>query len=63
MLTEYNYYASPNAASEELIDEEITSDPAIYPPADVMERLNFLEPVEEAESIYQRLWDEVKSAQ
>ncbi len=63
MLTEYNYYASPNAASEELIDEEITSDPAIYPPADVMARLNFLEPVEEAESIYQRLWDEVKSAQ
>jgi len=63
LLSEYNYYASPNAASEEMLGEEFTSDPAVYPPAEVLERLQFIRPVGEAESLYQRLWDEVKSAQ
>jgi spermidine/putrescine-binding protein len=63
MLSEYNYYASPNAAAEEILGEEFTGDPAVYPPEEVMSRLQFLEPVGEAESIFQRLWDEVKSAQ
>jgi spermidine/putrescine-binding protein len=31
-LTNYNYYASPNAAAEPMIYEEILEDPAIYPP-------------------------------
>jgi spermidine/putrescine-binding protein len=63
MITEYTWFASPNQAAEALIDEEITSDPTVYPPDEVIERLNFLQPVGEAESLYQRLWDEVKSAQ
>jgi len=63
MLSEYNYYASPNAASEEMLGEEFTSDPAVYPPAEVLERQQFIRPVGEAESLYQRLWDEIKAAQ
>jgi spermidine/putrescine-binding protein len=63
MLTEFTYFASPNAATEDLLDEELLSDPAVYPPDEVIERLQFLVPVGEAESLYQRLWDEVKSAQ
>ncbi len=62
-LSEYNYYASPNAAAEEILGEEFTGDPAVYPPAEVLERLQYIEPVGEAESLFQRLWDEVKSAQ
>ena len=30
-LTNWNYYASPNAAAEEFIEPEILEDPAIYP--------------------------------
>jgi spermidine/putrescine transport system substrate-binding protein len=30
-LTNWNYYASPNAAAEEFIEAEILEDPAIYP--------------------------------
>ena len=30
-LTNWNYYASPNAASEPLIDPEILEDPIVYP--------------------------------
>ena len=42
-LTNYNYYASPNAAAEEFIYEEILTWDAIYPPADVVARLEFFE--------------------
>jgi spermidine/putrescine transport system substrate-binding protein len=62
MLSEYTWYASPNAAAEAVMDEELLSDPTVYPPAEVLSRLHFIEPVGEAESLYQRLWDEVKSA-
>jgi spermidine/putrescine-binding protein len=62
MLTEYNYYASPNAATEAILDEEILNDPTVYPPSETLDRLQYIRPVGEAESIFQRLWDEVKSA-
>ncbi len=42
-LTNYNYYASPNGAAEEFIYPEILEDPAIYPPQDVLDRLEFFE--------------------
>ena len=42
-LTNYNYYASPNAAAEEFIWEEILEWEAIYPPQDVLDRLEFFE--------------------
>ncbi len=63
MLSEYTYYASPNEAAEAQLDEEFLTDPTVYPPDEVLERLQFIRPVGEAESLYQRLWDEVKSAQ
>jgi spermidine/putrescine-binding protein len=40
-LTNYNYYASPNEASEEFIYPEILEDPSIYPPPETMEILEF----------------------
>jgi spermidine/putrescine-binding protein len=42
-LTNYNYYASPNAAAEEFIWEEILTWDAIYPPPEVVARLEFFE--------------------
>jgi spermidine/putrescine transport system substrate-binding protein len=63
MISMYNYYASPNAAAEAEFDEEFLLDPAVYPPQEVLDRLQYIRPVGEAESIFQRLWDEVKSAQ
>jgi len=40
-LTNYNYYASPNGAATEFIWEEILEWDAIYPPQDVLDRLEF----------------------
>jgi len=62
MLTEFNWYASPNAAAEEFIDPDILEDPTVYPPDEVLANLQTIRPVGEFESVYQRMWDEVKSA-
>ena len=58
----FTWYASPNAKATDLIDEEILEEPAIYPPPEVMAKLEWLEDVGEATPIYERLWTEVKAA-
>jgi spermidine/putrescine-binding protein len=60
-ITNYTWYGSPNAASEEFIDAEILEEPAIYPPPEVMDKLEFLRDVGEATAIYDRLWTEIKT--
>jgi len=59
-LTNFNFYASPNKAAEEFIDAEILDDPAIYPPANVAENLEFIEDTGETEPIYTDLFTEAK---
>ena len=38
-ITNYVAYASPNTAATALVDPDISGDPAIYPPADVLAKL------------------------
>lgn len=42
-LTNWNFYASPNAAAMEFIDPEILEDTAIFPDDETMQRLEFIE--------------------
>jgi len=58
----FAWYASPNAAATEFIDAEVLEEPAIYPPPEVMDNLEWLEDVGEATPFYERLWTEVKAA-
>jgi spermidine/putrescine-binding protein len=58
----FAWYASPNAKAEEFIDAEILEEPAIYPPPEVMAKLEWLEDVGEATPIYERMWTEIKAA-
>ena len=41
-LTNWNYYASPNEAAEEFIDEEVLSDDTIYPSDELMADLEII---------------------
>ncbi|MFC7703867.1 polyamine ABC transporter substrate-binding protein [Plastorhodobacter daqingensis] len=63
-ITNYVYYANANAASLDLVDEEITSDPAIFPPQEVLDKL-FPTVVRDArtERIVTRLWTRVRTGQ
>jgi spermidine/putrescine-binding protein len=62
-ISNYTWYASPNAAAEEFIDAEILEEPAIYPPPEVMAKLEWLEDVGETTTLYERMWTEVKASQ
>lgn len=61
-LTNYVQYGSPNQAAEAFIDDEITSNPLIYPPADVLAKLPFAKDLGEDELKYGDRWTAVKNA-
>lgn len=61
-LSEYIYYGSPNVAAQEFLSEEYKTNTIINPPQEVLERLHFLKPLGEFDTVYARLWDEVKAA-
>lgn len=62
-LTNYNYYASPNAAAEEFIYPEILDDPAIYPPQELFDdgSLEFLEDLGDFTTNYEDAFVAAKS--
>jgi len=54
-------YSSPNRSAWPLLPETIRRNPAIFPPADVLARLELVRDLGEATVLYDRLWTEVKS--
>lgn len=60
-ITNFTFYGSPNKAAQEFIDPDILADPGIYPPPDVMEKLELMKPLGETIFVYDRLWTEIKS--
>jgi spermidine/putrescine-binding protein len=59
-LTNYIYYPSPNALAAEFIDEEILSDPAIYPDEETLARLAFLRDTGDSETLFSDLFERAK---
>ncbi len=60
-ISNYNYYASPVQAAEPYLDEELLADPAVYPPAEVRAKLEFIHDVGAALERLDRIWTEVKA--
>ncbi|MEO1067327.1 MAG: polyamine ABC transporter substrate-binding protein [Pseudomonadota bacterium] len=63
-ISDYVFYANGNAASFDLIDKEVTEDPAIYPTDDVKEKL-FASTVRSAryDRLQTRTWTKIKTGQ
>src|SRR5690606_17491730 len=59
-LTEAIQYPTPNLGANEYLDDEILQNPAIYPPQDVMDRMEWIEDLGEMAPVVDRLWTEVK---
>jgi spermidine/putrescine transport system substrate-binding protein len=57
-LSNWVWYASPNAAAEPMIDEEVLS---VYPDDELLEELLFIEDVGEATPLYEQYFTEAKS--
>lgn len=51
-LTNYIYYPAPNSAAIAFVDPELLENPAVYPPAEVLGRLRFLEDTGDFEPEY-----------
>jgi spermidine/putrescine transport system substrate-binding protein len=60
-ITNFTYYASPNAAAKEFITEEILNDPGIYPAQETIDKLEWAEQLGENVFVYDRIWTEIKS--
>lgn len=61
-ISNYTAYGTPNRVALEmgLIDEELASDPGIYPTEETRERLFFAVQDEEREALLNEAWDEIR---
>lgn len=61
-ISNFIRYASPNKTAIEtgLINPEQLNNPAIYPPAEIYEKLTYLKDVGEATQLYDEAWTELK---
>jgi spermidine/putrescine transport system substrate-binding protein len=59
-VTNFTYYASPNDAARPFIDEEILNNPGIYPPEEVMAKLEYLRNLGDGVFLYDEMWTAIK---
>ena len=60
-LSNWNQYATPNLAAKEFITPEDLKNPAIYPSAEMMKRLFYVEDLGKENRIIEEAWTRVKS--
>ena len=62
-LTEYIYFLCPNLPSYDLLDPEIRADPILFPPPDVVEKLEMIDDLGADNAKYTKIWDEIKAGE
>ncbi len=62
-LTEFIYFLCPNLPSYDLLSEEIRQDPILFPPAEVVAKLETLADLGEDNVKYTKIWDEIKAGE
>ena len=61
-ITNEVHFPNGNSAATALVDKEITSDPGVYPPADVLAKLYAIADLPAAtQRIMTRSWTKIKS--
>jgi spermidine/putrescine transport system substrate-binding protein len=60
-LADYNQYATPNKAAQAHVHPDNLSNPVIYPPPEVMKRLEFLQDMRQDTKIYDEIWTQIKA--
>ena len=62
-LTEYIYFLCPNLPSYDLLDPEIRADPILFPPPEVVEKLEMIDDLGADNAKYTKIWDEIKAGE
>lgn len=60
-LANFGQFATANAAAKPFVKPDDAKNPAIYPPADVMAKLEFLEDLGAKTKLYDEAWTQVKA--
>lgn len=60
-LSAYTQFASPNRASRQFIPASDLKNPAIYPPEDVLAKLEFLQDLGGKTRLYEEIWTQIKA--
>jgi len=60
-ISNYTQFSTPNAAARPLIEKALLENPAIYPPAEVLERLEFLKDLGPQSRLIDQVWTQIKS--
>jgi len=60
-LSNFNQYATPNDVAKQFINPEDLANPAIYPPAEMMAKLEFVNDLGADNKLYDEAWTQVKS--
>lgn len=60
-VAQFNFSGTPNAAARALTPPEYLQDPAIYPPADQLPRLEALEDLGSKNRLFDQIWAQVKA--
>ncbi len=61
MLSDFNRYATPNAASLPLINKDDRKNPAIYPSEAMIKQMEYLADLDKDTPLYDEIWTAVKS--
>ena len=62
-LTEFIYFLCPNEVSYQYLSEETRADPILFPPPEVVAKLEMLADLGEGNLKYTKLWDEIKAGE
>lgn len=60
-ISNHTQFSTPNAAARPLIEKTLLANPAIYPPAEVLERLEFLKDLGAKSRLFDQVWTQIKS--
>jgi spermidine/putrescine transport system substrate-binding protein len=60
-LSNFTRYASPNAAAMPHIDDELKTDPAVYPDSILLRRLEVARDIGDARRLYDRIWSRLRA--
>ncbi len=60
-ISNFNQYATPNKAALEFVNPDDLKNPVIYPPPDVMNKLEFVKDLGPRTAWYDELWSSIKS--
>ena len=62
-LTEFIYFLCPNEVSYQYLSAEVRADPILFPPPEVVEKLEMIGDLGEHNATYTKLWDEIKAGE